>query len=68
MDEGEMSSSSPSSLKIYGRWDSWPQGHESGRTGHVPHRLQHLGERAAHLTRPELGLGAGVADEQALRV
>lgn len=25
-------------------------GHKSGRTGHVPHLLQHSGEQALHLT------------------
>lgn len=32
----------PLLLAIYGRWESWPQGFESGRTCHVSHSLQIL--------------------------
>ena len=33
------------SLTTYGRQENWPRGHESVRTGPVPH-LQHSGEQA----------------------
>lgn len=45
-DEGEVPCFSPLSLTTYDRWESCPQGHESERTGHVLHKLQHSGEQA----------------------
>jgi hypothetical protein len=35
-DEEKMPISPPSNLATYGRQESWPWGHESERTGHVP--------------------------------
>lgn len=45
-----MSFSHLSFLVIYGRQESWPWGHENGRTGHTPHQLPYLGEQSLHLT------------------
>lgn len=69
MDGGETTSNPPLLLPIYGRQKSWPQGHESGRTGHVPYWLQHLGEETYTLAGiVELALVAGVAGELTPRV
>lgn len=54
-------SSPPMSLAIYGRWESQPWGHESGKTGHDSHQLQH--SRAV----PGVVRVAGSAGKLALR-
>lgn len=46
-------------IHTYGRWDSWPQGHERGRTGSVPSPVATVGRVGAlsHLgSRVELSL------------
>jgi hypothetical protein len=45
-----MPSSCPSSQSAYSRQESWHLGDKSGRTGHVLHQLQHLGECPLNLT------------------
>lgn len=50
LEEGEMSSFPPLSLAIYGKWETWSQGHESGRTDHFSHQLQPSGRWTLYLS------------------
>jgi len=58
-------SSPPSVLINYIRWKSWPWGHESGRTGYVPHRR--VGLVPCLGSTVELTLVAGISGEPAPR-
>lgn len=49
VDDGEMSSSPSLSLAMLSG-ESWSQGHESRRTGHVFYQLQHSEEQDLHFT------------------
>lgn len=53
----ERQSSLSTFVTIYGTQESRVQGHETGRTGYVPHQLQHLEANPA----PYLGSGVELA-------